>query len=65
MECTSGCNGELSRYFNSIFHLTLQVDSDLLNLLYQILSSLEEEDESDRAGIYHVLGKHSLSFPGI
>ena len=65
MECTSGCIGKLSRYLNSIFHLTLQIESDLLNLLYQILSSLKEEDESDRAGIYHALGKYSLSFSGV
>lgn len=32
------------------------IEADLLNLLYENISRLSEELESDRAGIYHVLG---------
>ena len=32
------------------------LDADLLNLLFENISRLDEEIESDRAGLYHVLG---------
>lgn len=35
---------------------SLQLEADLLNLLYENISRLDESNESDRAGIYHVLG---------
>ena len=31
------------------------LDADLLNLLYENMSRLKEDNESDRAGVYHVL----------
>ncbi len=34
----------------------LQLEADLLNLLYENISRLDESNESDRAGIYHILG---------
>lgn len=34
----------------------IQLDADLLNLLYGNVSRLDEANESDRAGLYHVLG---------
>ncbi|KAL8763917.1 MAG: hypothetical protein Q9184_000360 [Pyrenodesmia sp. 2 TL-2023] len=35
------------------------LDADLLSLLYDNLARLDEENESDRAGVYHVLSIHA------
>ena len=45
----SSCSGEI---FDD-----LQLEVDLLSLLYENLSRFDESIESDRAGVYHILGE--------
>ena len=41
--------------------MPIKLNADLLNLLYGNVQRFDEANESDRAGLYHVLG---LKFPG-
>lgn len=44
------------RFSNSTYTLiAVQLEADLLSLLHDNIARLDEENESDRAGVYHVL----------
>lgn len=35
--------------------MTIQLEADLLSLLFDNITRLDETNESDRAGLYHIL----------
>jgi hypothetical protein len=38
----------------------MKLDADVLDLLTQNLSRLDEQNEADRAGVYHILSTTSI-----
>lgn len=64
MECFGQCNGEreLLRRFWTLAYV-FQLDSDIIELLSQNLARLDEDNDADRAGVYHILGMSNSSQP--
>lgn len=44
-------------FFDDELLMMWQLEANLLNLLYENLARFDEKIESDRAGVYHVLGQ--------
>ena len=55
----------LFSYLQTKVLIQYQLDADLVELLTQNLSRLDESSDVDRAGVYHVLGKCLLFFTDI